>query len=135
MMSLLRRLTKLEAATGQLTMECTPDADRLRWIERLEEFPAEWLGDLNDDRIAEVRAVCRAVGMRVQSGELRTHLEIARELPDEAVQGMAALRYPALRMSGADSTTNLTRWSVAGTVGKAGSRSEIDQKTSHSPTD
>ncbi|MDA1055533.1 MAG: hypothetical protein O3C40_34485 [Planctomycetota bacterium] len=94
MMSLLGRVAKLEAATGQLTTEGTPDADRLRWIKRLEEFPAELLDGVEGDRIAEIRAVCRTVGMRVQAGELRTHLDIARQLPEEAVRGMAALRYP-----------------------------------------
>jgi len=71
-----------------------PDADRVRWIEWLEEFPAEWLGDLNDDRIAEIRAVCRTVGIRVQADELRTHRDIVRQLPEEAVLGIAALRHP-----------------------------------------
>jgi len=90
-------------------MESTPDADKLRWLEWLDEFPAELLDGVTDDRIAEVRAVCRAVGMRVRAGELRTHLDIARQLPEEASLGIAALRYPALRMSRADSTTNMTR--------------------------
>lgn len=101
-MSLLRRLTKLEAATGQLITDTTPDDDRLRWIEWLEEFPAEWLEGVESDRIAEIRAICRAVGMRVRAGELRTHVDIARQLPEEAVLGIAALKYPELRMSGFD---------------------------------
>jgi hypothetical protein len=76
-----------------------PDGDRLRWIERLEEFPAELLDGVESDRIAEIRAICRAVGMRVRAGELGTDLDIARQLPEEAALGIAALKYPELRMS------------------------------------
>ena len=83
----------------------SPD-DLRRWVERLEEFPAELLDGVESDRIAEIRAVCRAVGMRVRAGELRTHLDIVRQLPEEAVLGIAALRYPALRTRRAEPTAN-----------------------------
>ena len=91
-MSLLRRLTKLEAATGQLTTEGTPDADRLRLVALLEAFPTDWLEDVRGDRVVELRATCKTVASRVRDGDFRTYREMMHELPTEALRGIAAQR-------------------------------------------
>ena len=91
-MSLSRRVTKLEAATGQLTTDAAPGADRIRLAALIDDFPADWLDNIGADRVVEVKSICKNVASRVRDGEFRTYREIMRELPTEALEGILAQR-------------------------------------------